>query len=431
MEIADPINQNLKPKIAIIGSGISGLSAAYFLSDKFSVKIFEKNYYLGGHANTVDVTYDDKKIAVDCGFIVFNHQTYPNLTPFFELLKVAYEKSDMSFAVKIDDKNLEYAGSNLGTIFAQLKNAFNPRFLRMLFDILRFNKEAKNILNQDFNADYTLKNLLEDLGVKSYFEKYYLLPMSGAIWSCPLETMLAYPAQSFVRFFKNHGLLDISNRPQWFTVSGGSREYVKKIAAKIGEENISLNNSVEAVERFANKVLVRSKQGEEFFDYVLFATHGNQVLEILKNPDAQEKAVFSNFKYQENLAVLHRDISLMPKTAKAWASWVYNKNGDESKGDISVTYWMNNLQNIDKNYPLFVTLNPHQKIAADKIFAQFQYQHPIFDSAAVSAQKQIEKLQGANRIYFCGAYQKYGFHEDGIASALKAINKLGVFAPWQ
>jgi predicted NAD/FAD-binding protein len=417
--------------IAVIGSGISGLSAAYFLSDKFSVKIFEKNAYLGGHSNTVDVDYDGKKIAVDTGFIVFNHQTYPNLTPFFKLLDVAYEKSNMSFSVKVDGGKLEYAGTNIGTVFSQIKNAFNPKFLRMLLDIMRFNKEAENILQRQFDANYTLRNLLDDLSVKDYFRHYYLLPMSGAIWSCPLEVMLSYPAQSFVRFFKNHGLLTVADQPQWFTVSGGSREYVKKIAAKIGEKNISLNNEVIAVKRSGDKVLVKSKQGEESFDYVFFATHGDQVLSILENPNPQEKSVLSNFKYQPNLAVLHRDSSLMPKSTKAWASWVYSKNKSDLEDKISVTYWMNNLQNIDQKYPLFVTLNPNQKIAEDKIFAQFNYEHPIFDSAAVAAQSRIEQIQGLDRIYFCGAYQKYGFHEDGISSGLKAINALGIFAPWQ
>jgi len=420
-----------KQSVAIIGSGISGLASAYFLSDKLSVKIFEKNNYLGGHSNTVDVDYDVKKIAVDTGFIVFNHQTYPNLTPFFRLLNVAYQKSNMSFAVKVNNGELEYAGTNLGTVFSQLKNAFNPHFLIMLRDILRFNKEAENILQREFDASYTLKNLLDDLGVKNYFREYYLLPMSGAIWSCPLETMLSYPAQSFVRFFKNHGLLTVANQPQWFTVTNGSREYVKKIAAKIGAENISLNNAAIAVERFEDKVLVKSQKGEEFFDYVFFATHGDQVLQILKNPHPQEKGVLQNFKYQSNLAVLHRDTSLMPNSKKAWASWVYAKNKNDSGSDIAVTYWMNNLQEIDHKYPLFVTLNPNQPISEDKIFAKFNYEHPIFDSNAVAAQSKIEEIQGLDRIYFCGAYQKYGFHEDGIASAIKALNKMEIFAPWQ
>ncbi len=425
------IPKSISQRIAVIGSGISGLSAAYFLSDKFSVKIFEKNNYLGGHSNTVDVDYFGKKIAVDTGFIVFNHQTYPNLTPFFKLLDVAYEKSNMSFSVKVNNGQLEYAGTNIGTVFAQKKNLLNPKFLLMLRDILRFNNEAEKILQRNFDANYSLKNLLDDLKSGEYFRQYYLLPMSGAIWSCPLETMLAYPAQSFVRFFKNHGLLTVADQPQWFTVSGGSREYVKKIAAKIGQQNISLNDAVESVERLADgKVALKSKNCAEIFDYVFFACHGDQVLQLLKNPSEQEKSILRSFKYQPNLAVLHRDESVMPNSKKAWASWVYAKNNNNGDG-ISVTYWMNNLQNIDQKSPLFVTLNPNQKIAEDKIFAKFNYEHPIFDSAAVAAQEKIEQIQGVDRIYFCGAYQKYGFHEDGIASAIKAINKIGIKAPWQ
>ena len=420
---------NKNPSIAIIGSGISGLSAAYFLADKYRIKLYEKNDYLGGHSNTVTVDYDDKKIPVDTGFIVFNHQTYPNLKSFLELLLVDCSKSNMSFAAKIDDGLIEYAGTNLATVFAQLKNLLNPQFWQMLRDIMRFNKKAENVLNLPFNAEYTLANLLDDLGVKTYFRELYLLPMSGAIWSCPLEVMLSYPAQSFVRFFKNHGLLTVADQPQWYTVNGGSIEYVKKISAKIGD-SISLNDAVLDVERRSDYLVVKSKKGEEKFDSVLFACHGDQVLKLLKNPTTQEQEIFSKFTYQKNVAVLHRDQSLMPRAKRAWASWVYANNRQKSNG-ISVTYWMNNLQNIDHKFPLFVTLNPNQEIDSNKIFARFVYEHPVFDSAAVAAQERIQEIQGVDRIYFCGAYQKYGFHEDGISSALSAINKMGVMAPWQ
>lgn len=419
-----------KPSIAIIGSGISGLSAAYFLADKYRIKLYEKNHYLGGHSNTVTVDYDGLQIPVDTGFIVFNHQTYPNLKRFFELLKVDCIQSNMSFAAKVDNGRFEYAGTNLATVFAQLKNGLNPKFWRMLRDILRFNKRAQEVLAKPFEPSYTLGNFLDELGVGNYFREFYLLPMSGAIWSCPLETMLAYPAQSFVRFFKNHGLLTTSDQPQWYSVKGGSVEYVKKIAAKISD-SISLNDEVFAVVRSDDgKVLVRSNQGEETFDAALLSVHGDQVLKILSNPSPEEIQIFSNFKYQKNLAVLHRDQSLMPKTKRAWASWVYSKNSNETDS-ISITYWMNNLQNISNAFPLFVTLNPNQEIAADKIFAKFVYEHPIFDSGAVAAQDEIKKIQGSDRLYFCGAYQKYGFHEDGISSALAAINQLKVLAPWQ
>ncbi len=420
-----------KQSIAIIGSGISGLSCAYFLSEKFDVKVFEKNSYFGGHSNTVEIDYLGKKIAVDTGFIVFNHQTYPNLKAFFELMKVDYEKSNMSFAVKIDNSRLEYSGTSLATVFSQTKNILNFRFIGMLLDIVKFNKKAESILEKEFDPKYTLKNLVDDLNLGDYFKKYYLLPMSGAIWSCPLEKMLAYPAQSFVRFFKNHGLLTVSNQPQWFTVRGGSKEYVKKIINKVGQENFLLNNEVISVNRKDQKILVKSKNNESSFDHVIFACHGDQALQILKNPEKVEKEILSNFKYQPNLAVLHRDISVMPKSKKTWSSWVYSNNQNSNSSDIAVSYWMNNLQNIDHNYPLFVTLNPNQPIDSDKIFAKFNYDHPIFDSDAISAQEKISEIQGSNGIYFCGAYQKYGFHEDGISSAISVINKLGIFAPWQ
>ena len=419
-----------KPSVAIIGSGISGLCASYFLADNYKIKLYEKDNYLGGHSNTVVVDYGGKKIPVDTGFIVFNHKTYPNLKKFFELLKVDCAKSNMSFAAKIDNGRFEYAGTNLVTFFAQLKNVLNPKFWQMLFDILHFNKEAEKILDEVFDPNYSLENLLEDLNLKKYFREFYLLPMSGAIWSCPTQTMLRYPAQSFVQFFKNHGLLTVKDQPQWYSVNGGSVEYVKKISAKIGAF-VSLEDRVLEVQRtLDNKVLVISKNNKEIFDYVLFATHGDQVLKILQNPTTQEKEVFSKFTYQKNLAILHRDKSVMPNSKKAWASWVYSRN-QQKTDSISVSYWMNNLQNINHNYPLFVTLNPNCEIAESKIFAKFIYEHPVFDVGAIEAQSKIEELQGVDRLYFCGAYQKNGFHEDGISSALSAIKKLNVFAPWQ
>lgn len=419
----------MKEKIAIIGSGISGLASAYFLKEKYDVFLYEKNDYFGGHSNTVEVDYDGKKIAVDTGFIVFNHQTYPNLKAFFKLLDVAYEKSNMSFAAKIDDGKLEYCGTNIDAVFAQRKNIFNPQFLLMICNILRFNKKAEEILQKPFNANYSLKNLLDDLRLKKYFRQYYLLPMSGAIWSCPLETMLEYPAQSFVRFFKNHGLLTTSDQPQWYTVSGGSKNYVKKIIDSLGGNSV-INDEVNCVSRVAGGVLVKSKNGERIFDKIVFANHADDALRLMSNANEKEKEILSNFKYQKNLAILHRDSSVMPKAKKAWASWVYSNNSQKDNGQISLSYWMNNLQNIDKNYPLFVTLNPNSKIALQKIFASFNYDHPIFDAAAVAAQERIHEIQGADRFYFCGAYQKYGFHEDGISSAIKMMEKLGVKTPW-
>lgn len=420
-----------KERVAIIGSGISGLASAYFLSEKYDIKLFEKNNYLGGHSNTVTVDYDGAKIAVDTGFIVFNKKTYPNLVQFFHHLYVPYKESDMSFAVKVNEGKLEYAGTNLASVFAQKKNIFNLPFLRMLRDVISFNKKAEEILDKAFDASYSLGDFLDDLGVKKYFREFYLLPMSAAIWSCPLETMLAYPAQSFVRFFKNHGLLTVSDQPQWYTVDGGSIEYVKRVSAKFSDK-ISLNDPVIKISKQDNgKILVKSKNSEEIFDKVVIAAHGDQAFKMLENPNPEQAKVISSFKYQDNLAILHKDSSIMPKSKKAWASWIYSKNANSKKDQLSVSYWMNNLQKIDQKYPLFVTLNPNQEIKNSDIFASFKYEHPIFDEDAIRAQEKIAEIQGIDNIYFCGAYQKYGFHEDGFSSALKVINLLGVKAPWQ
>ena len=354
-----------KSRVAIIGSGISGLVCAYFLNKDYDIKFYEKNDYIGGHSNTVDVNYEGKKIAVDTGFIVFNHQTYPNLKAFFELLDVAYEKSQMSFAVKIDNSKIEYAGTNLNAVFAQRKNLLNPRFIKMLMDIMRFNKMAQNLLNQERDLDYSMINFLRDLKVGKYFSDYYLLPMASAIWSTPLDKINDYPATSFVRFFKNHGLLTVSDQPQWLTVSGGSRQYVKKVCAEFNDK-ISLNNAVQNIYQNAEKKwVVESQKSTEIFDKIVVATHADQALNFLKNPTQKQTEILSSFTYQKNLAVLHKDCAVMPKAKKAWASWVYSHNSlakNLAKNNLSVSYWMNNLQNINKSYPLFVTLNPNIEI---------------------------------------------------------------------
>ena len=423
-----------KSRIAIVGSGISGMVCAYFLNKEYDIKFYEKNDYVGGHSNTVDINYQGKKIAVDTGFIVFNHQTYPNLKAFFELLDVAYEKSIMSFAVKIGDSKIEYAGTNLNAVFAQRKNLLNPRFIRMLFDILRFNKTAQNLLNQDCKLDYSMMNFLKDLKVSKYFCDYYLLPMASAIWSTPLNKINDYPAISFVRFFKNHGLLTVSDQPQWLTVSGGSKQYVKKVCADLNDK-ISLNDAVQNIYQNAEKKwVVESQKSTEIFDKIVIATHADQALKFLKNPTKQQEEILSCFTYQKNLAVLHKDCDVMPKAKKAWASWVYSHNSSTNnlaKNNLSVSYWMNNLQNINQSYPLFVTLNPNIAIDPKNIFAKFEYEHPIFDSKAVQAQLRIDEIQGRDEIYFCGAYQSFGFHEDGISSALRVLNKMQIKAPWQ
>ena len=421
-------------KIAIIGSGISGLVCAYFLNKNHQIKLYEKNDYVGGHSNTVDINYNNKKIAVDTGFIVFNHQTYPHLTEFFKLLDVVYQNSQMSFAVKIDKPSLEFAGTNLNAVFAQRKNILNWQFIKMLRDILRFNKVAIEILEKNYDTSYTMSQFLDDLKVGNYFRQHFLLPMASAIWSTPLNKIGDYPAVSFVRFFKNHGLLTVNNQPQWFTVSGGSRQYVQKVCQDFNDK-ISLNDAVISIyQNSSNQLIVESVKGQETFDAVIVACHADDSLKFIKNPTQLQNEILGSFSYQKNLAVLHKDSNVMPINKKAWASWVYSQNNcanNLDKNNLSVSYWMNNLQNIDNSYPLFVTLNPNIEINKSDIFAQFEYDHPIFDAKAVKAQGLIDKIQGVNNIYFCGAYQSFGFHEDGIASGIRVLNKMNIKTPWQ
>jgi hypothetical protein len=425
---------NNNSKIAIIGSGISGLVCAYFLNKNYQIKLYEKNDYVGGHSNTVEINYDNKKIAVDTGFIVFNHQTYPHLTEFFKLLDVKYQDSKMSFAVKIDKPSLEFAGTNLNGVFAQRKNIFNWQFIKMLRDILKFNKVASEILEKKYDTSYSMSQFLDDLKVGNYFRQYFLLPMASAIWSTPLNKIGNYPAISFVRFFKNHGLLTINDQPQWYTVSNGSRQYVQKVCQEFNDK-ISLNDEVISIyQNSTKKWIVESKKGQEIFDAVVIASHADDALKFLKHPTDLQNEILGSFSYQKNLAVLHKDQNVMPINKNAWASWIYGCNNslkNDNSNNLSVSYWMNNLQNIDNSYPLFVTLNPNIEIKKSDIFAQFEYNHPIFDEKAVKAQSQIDQIQGIDNIYFCGAYQSYGFHEDGIASGIRLLNKMNIKTPWQ
>lgn len=425
-----------KPTIAVVGSGISGLFSAYFLSQHYQVTLFEQNSHYGGHSNTVSIDYNGLNIDVDTGFIVFNQQTYPNFLQFLALLDVAYQPSKMSFAVQILNGQktlLEYAGTNFAGIFAHKKNFFNWRFLLMLTEIVRFNKVALQVLQNKTGFDYSLSQFLQDHKFSNYFCQHYLFAMASAIWSTDINQIGNYPAKSFIQFFYNHGLLTISNQPQWHTISGGSKQYVAKVLAKI-KQNGGLLRSEKVLEinfdSTKQQHLISTKNGIYSFDKVVLACHANEVLEIAKNLSTQQINVLKNFSYQENLAVLHKDSSVMPKSKKAWASWVYSSDlANSSK--LSVSYWMNNLQNISSKHPLFVTLNPHQKIAKHHIFASITYHHPIFNQQALLAQQQIPAIQGQNNLYFCGAYQRYGFHEDGVFSALQLLNQLNVYVPWQ
>lgn len=417
-------------KIAIIGSGISGLSCAWLLNKKHDITLFEKNNYIGGHSNTASIIYDNKKINVDTGFIVFNFRTYPNLKAFFELLNVKIEKSDMSFGIKAIDKNFEYSGNNIFSLFAQKRNLFNVKFLKMLKDIIKFNKSAIKLIEDKVEINnQTLNDFINNLKLGDYFKNYYLFPMAGAIWSCSLEIIKNYPAKTFLQFFYNHGLLSVTNQPQWYTVSGGSKEYVKQIT-KSFQNKINLNCEIIKSEQKNDKIILTDQNKKKYeFDHVIFASHTDQTKNIISDQTKDETDILSKIKYNKNIAILHRDKNQMPKNKKAWSSWVYLSNKKEEK--VSLSYWMNNLQNIDQNYPLFVTLNPIEKIDENLIFNKYQYEHPVFDQDAINAQNDLDKIQGKRNIWFCGAWTKYGFHEDGLNSAIKIAKYFDIEIPWK
>ncbi len=411
-------------KIAIIGTGVSGNVASWLLKDEHELTIFEKNNYIGGHSNTVNIDYDGKNIDVDTGFIVFNDRTYPNLIKLFQKLKVESYESDMSFGISCKNTSFEFCVKSLSGLFAQLKNICNPRFYKMLFDIYSFNKKAtKFVLSQEANNDITLEDFLQNIKVSDYFKKYFLLPMAGAIWSCRDEEMLQYPALSFLKFYHNHGLLTLFNQPQWYTVKGCSKEYVKKLTAEF-KDKIKLNCAVKSVVKKDGKIVVTDQDDKQYlFDKVIFANHANQVLQMAKDIDEDVKNILKKFQFNSNVAVLHRDDTFMPERKAAWASWIYLREG-EVQSKCSVTYWMNILQDIDNKYPLFVTLNPQHEVLASKIFAQFDYQHPVFDRDSIIAQSEIVDVQGRDGFYYVGAYLDNGFHEDGVNSAIRVCKLL-------
>lgn len=417
-------------KIAIIGSGISGLGAAYLLDQKHEITIYEKNSYLGGHSRTVNVETDLGKTNVDTGFIVFNDRNYPLLTGLFRHLGVEIEKSDMSFGVSISNTNLEYATKNFNSFFAQKKNLINPHFGKMIFDILKFNRKAKAFLNS--KAQLTLGQYLNKLKMGEWFKNYYLLPMGGAIWSSPIDQMLEFPAKTFVRFFYNHGLLSMSNHPQWYTVKGGSKEYVT-LLTKGFKEKIKLNCGVHKVYRSKGKVSIENSTGEmEEYDQVVFSCHADQALRMLDNPTNDEKNILDDFSYQDNKIILHSDLTFMPKNRKCWASWVYLSDSlKDNNRNISLSYWMNQLQNQKCLMPLIITLNPNRTPKSHLIHDSHNFSHPIFDFKAIESQKKLENIQGKSNSWFCGAYQRYGFHEDGLWSAVSISKKLGVGIPWK
>ncbi|WP_018152743.1 NAD(P)/FAD-dependent oxidoreductase [Leeia oryzae] len=420
---------NQRQRIAVIGSGISGLASAYFLNRGHEVTLFEAGNYLGGHTHTVDVTLDGVTHPADTGFLVFNQHTYPNLIALFAELAVSSHATDMSFGVSMDQGHLEWAGTNLDTVFAQRRNMLSPRFLGMLRDILRFNAAAAQNLSDSLVSGMTLGQLLDAGRYGETFRHAYLLPMAAAIWSSSPRDILAFPASTFLRFCINHALLQVNNRPQWQTVQMGAREYVKKIAATLPD--IRLNTPVVSVDRQAGQVRVRTATTTELFDAVVMATHAPDTLQMLGDASAAEAAVLGAVKYQPNLAVLHTDSQQLPKRRKVWSAWNY-LGGAEVAGErpVCVSYLLNQLQQLPFAQPVVVTLNPFTPPDPARVIARFEYAHPVFDQAAIDAQQQLPTIQGKHGIWFAGAWTGYGFHEDGLKSALRVVADFGMAPEW-
>ncbi len=418
-------------RIAVIGAGISGLASAWLLSRRYDVTLFEAGPRLGGHTNTVDVTLEGRTHPVDTGFLVFNDRTYPNLVAMFALLGVESVETEMSFAVSLREPELEWAGSSLATVFGQKRNLLRRPFWAMLSDILRFNRESVAWLAAHPDNQRSLRDFLVAGRYSPAFCDWYLLPMAAAIWSCPTGQMLDMPLATFVRFCRNHGLLQIFDRPTWRTVKGGGRAYVKKLAAQI--DDIRLLCPVTAVSRDGRGLRVTHALGTERFDQVVLACHSDQSLAILglSASDAQRE-VLSAIRYQPNRAVLHTDRALLPRDEKLWSAWNYFA-GEGGPGDrpVGVSYLINRLQPLPFETPVVVTLNPAREPDPASVIARMRYAHPIFDGPAIAAQQRLDRVQGEGGIWLAGAWGRYGFHEDGLESALRVANGLGVRAPWQ
>ncbi|WP_425592704.1 NAD(P)/FAD-dependent oxidoreductase [Azonexus hydrophilus] len=420
-----------RQRIAVVGAGISGLASAWLLSRRYDVTLFEAGDYLGGHTNTVDVTVDGFTHPVDTGFLVFNERTYPNLIAMFALLGVDSVATEMSFAVSLRKPELEWAGSNLATVFGQKRNLLRPAFWRMLGDILRFNRESTAWLLSHPGDSRSLGEFLDAGGYSREFADWYLLPMAAAIWSCPTGQMRAMPLGPFVRFCNNHGLLQIFDRPAWRTVSGGARSYVRKLAEQLADVRVAC--PVSAVTREAAGLRVTHARGSDHYDQVVMACHSDQSLAILgyTASDAQRE-VLAAIRYQPNRAILHTDPALLPRQRSLWSAWNYFA-GEGAPGEqpVGVSYLINKLQPLPFSTPVVVTLNPVSEPAPDKVLAEFDYAHPVFDATAIAAQERLPEVQGENGIWLAGAWGSYGFHEDGLKSALRVANALGVQAPWQ
>jgi predicted NAD/FAD-binding protein len=417
-------------RVAVVGSGIAGLASAWLLKNKYRVSLFEAGSYFGGHSNTVDVTLEGCTHPVDTGFLVHNDLTYPNLIQLFKYLNVDVHSSDMSFGVSLSDPDMEWAGTDLSTVFAQRRNLIRPKFLGMLRDILRFNKNAQRYLTdaQSSLQEVSLEQLLDQEGFGQTMRDWYLLPMAAAIWSAPVKDILEFPAVNFLTFCLNHRLLQIQERPQWKTVAGGSRRYVKKIVDELGDAR--LDCPVLRVERRDGAVDLHTAHGLESFDAVVLACHAPTSLAVVDATE-QERRVLQAFRYQENRAVLHTDIRLLPRRKKVWSAWNYLSTGHARQDQpVAVSYLLNQLQDLPFAQPVIVTLNPTLEPNPELILRELRYEHPVLDAAAARGQSNLPAIQGLDRVWYCGAWTGYGFHEDGLKSALRVVRDFEVEIPW-
>ncbi len=406
-------------RIAVIGSGISGLSAAHYLSKKNKVDLFEKEDHFGGHSYTIDVKDNNNHVPVDIGFIVFNFKTYPNFVKFLNENGIEIEKSNMSFSVSVKETEIEYCGKGLLGIFSNKKNLLNFDFFKMFFEIIKFYKKSNNLKNIEENL--TLDDFLKREKMSKYFINYHIIPMVSAIWSMPPYEAKQMPLKFFLKFFQNHGLFNLKNRPQWYTIKNRSRTYVKKILDTISGEYYK-NYRINKISRLSNGVKIYYGRNNEFFDYdkVVIATHADEALSLITDPTPEEKSILANFKYKNNIAIIHTDESLMPKNKKAWSSWNSSVN-KENTSETSITYWLNLLQNLKTNKNIFLSLNPFLKIDPKKIISRVKFTHPYYDKEALENQNRLKNIQNKKNLLFCGSYFGYGFHEDGIKSSLEMI----------
>ena len=414
-----------KQRIAIIGSGISGLTTAYLLHKSHEITLFEANDYIGGHTHTVKVAQGEQSYDIDTGFIVCNDRNYPNFLKLMDKLNIAMQPTEMSFSVRNNPLGLEYNGHNLNTLFSQRRNLLSPKFYRLIRDILYFNKAAKKAIEEGVAENITLDTFVNQQSLSDIFKNNYLLPMAAAIWSCSMEQAGEFPLQFFLKFFLNHGLLDIKNRPQWYAVKGGSKAYIDPMISGF-KDQIRLSTPVNSVVRDDSWIEVNHATGKETFDQLVFACHSDQALDLLKNASIEEKAILGELLYQQNDVILHSDASLMPKKSLSWASWNFLAGEQEHNDPTLVTYCMNILQGIASDQPFLVSLNARHKIDPEKIIGEYDYSHPVYSVAGMKAQSRRNEISGVGRIHYCGAYWYNGFHEDGVRSALDIGEKFGV-----